>query len=297
MDVHYRDEIIHIPKEFILNALCTAPENALKTMLILLSNLELDIPDIENIAKQTGMSAKDLNDGIEYWITHGYMSKNPVNMQLEIAFSPVSRFALKKAYNPTLSREKSLVGQIEKIHGSPLSTGEIEIFLYIFKDLDFSEDLILYLADYCQNKGKFFSNYIKAVAMSWHERGVQTVDDAKANSTKYPAEVYQYINQLGKRDNIAPAETETVYKWIKDYRFSDDVIRIAINKALESGKQGKIAYADKLLTEWHNLSLKTPEEILRDSGKKKPDTVHHKNERAYDFNQIEKELLGKHIKE
>jgi DnaD/phage-associated family protein len=287
MDVHYKSSILNIPKDFILNALCSAPETELKVMLILLSNMDSDLPAIKQIAQMANITPMDVDQSIDYWINKGYMSKNPVTEQLEIAFSPVSRFVHPKAYNSTLSDAKSLVGQIEEMRGQRLGINELEIILFIYNDLGFSEELVKYLVEYCDRKDKFFANYIKKVALAWEEEGVKTIDDAKAHSTQYPTEVYKYINMLGKRDFISPIEKETVYKWISVYHYDEQIITKAINKALQSNQNGKIAYTDKVLTEWYEKNVKSAEQ-LNAKGQ-----IKQGFERDYDFEEIERELVNK----
>ena len=53
-----------------------------------------------------------------------------------------------------------------------------------------SADLIEYLIEYCVENGHTSMHYIQKVALSWCERHIKTVSEAKASSMAYNKNCY-----------------------------------------------------------------------------------------------------------
>lgn len=56
---------------------------------------------------------------------------------------------------------------IESYINKPLNPKEVQLISYLYDNLGFSPDLLLYLYEYCISLGKTNVNYIQAVAFSW----------------------------------------------------------------------------------------------------------------------------------
>ncbi|AOZ97914.1 DnaD domain-containing protein [Butyrivibrio hungatei] len=69
----------------------------------------------------------------------------------------------------------SILERAERIKGSPLNSTEISVFLFILDTLLFSGELLLCLLEKCKAAGKFGSEYIKTVAINWHDNGIDTI--------------------------------------------------------------------------------------------------------------------------
>lgn len=68
---------------------------------------------------------------------------------------------------------------VEKYIGKPLSVSEVRTVFYISEQLDFSDDLIDYLVQYCVDRGKKDFRYIEKVAVNWAENGITTPKQAE----------------------------------------------------------------------------------------------------------------------
>ncbi|MED9932422.1 MAG: DnaD domain protein, partial [Catenibacillus sp.] len=69
--------------------------------------------------------------------------------------------------------------------GRPLSQTDTNTIVFFHERLGFSIDLIEYLFEYCVSNNHRSIHYIEKVAISWAEKGIQTVSAAKAQSTAY----------------------------------------------------------------------------------------------------------------
>lgn len=69
---------------------------------------------------------------------------------------------------------QQLLFVIEQYIGKPLSLNEVRIIYHISEKLHFSNDMIDYLLQYCVDRGKKDFRYIKKVAKNWAESGIFT---------------------------------------------------------------------------------------------------------------------------
>ena len=76
---------------------------------------------------------------------------------------------------------------VESYLERPMKPTEIQLITYLYGTLHFSRELILHLYDYCISMGKTACNYIQTVALSWHEQGIKTPEQAQNASVRYLA--------------------------------------------------------------------------------------------------------------
>lgn len=192
--------------------------------------------------------------------------------------------------------------------GKTLSVSEINTLLFFYDELHFPIELIEYLIEYCVSKGSKSINYIKKTALAWAEEAITTVSQAKASTNLYSKNCFTIFNAFGiKGRNPVEFEVNYINKWTNEYAFTLDIIHNACTRTLKQTHQPSFEYADKILTDWHNKGVKHMDDVtLLDSEHKKnkaavsdkakdvPATknkFNNFNQRTYDYNQLEKELL------
>lgn len=197
----------------------------------------------------------------------------------------------------------------EQYIGRQLTHSDMQIILYLYDQLHFSSDLIDYLLQHCVERGKKDFRYIEKVALSWHEQGITSAQDAQNASRKYDKIVYTIMKSLGKTSNPAPKELEYINKWTKEYGFLLDVIQEACDKTVMNTDTHRFAYADGILSKWYQAGVQHKADIeAADSSFKKQsetrkrtsknDTRVTKNgfnnftQNAYDFDQLEQNILS-----
>lgn len=192
----------------------------------------------------------------------------------------------------------------EQYIGRPLSPSEIKTILFFTDRLNFSEDLIDYLLQYCVDKGKKDFRYIEKVAVSWVEEGITTPKQAAKFARKYDKTVYDIMKALGK--SAAPTKTEADFaiKWIKDFGFSQDIIIEACTRTVMATDSHRFEYADRILSSWHKNQVHHKADIKalddayeknRTSVKKTPVSGGQFNQfihQNYDFEALEKEIIS-----
>lgn len=95
---------------------------------------------------------------------------------------------------------------VESYLERPMKPTEIQLITYLYGTLHFSRELILHLYDYCISMGKTACNYIQTVALSWHEQGIKTPEQAQNASVRYLASYNAVSKALGLGRGLAEIE-------------------------------------------------------------------------------------------
>ena len=193
----------------------------------------------------------------------------------------------------------------EQYIGKPLSPSEIKTILFFTDKLNFSEDMIDYLIQYCVGKGKKDFRYIEKVAISWAEEGITTPGQAAKAAVKYDRAVYDTMNALGKYGTPTKAEADYARKWVQTYGFTKDIILEACHRTVMATDKHRFEYADSILNSWHQKQVHHKSDIKAlDEAYTKSRTLSSKPKSTsagqfnqfmqndYDFDALEKEILS-----
>lgn len=139
---------------------------------------------------------------------------------------------------------------------------DTEKLAYLYDVLGMSKDLLEYIAEVSVQKGKKSINYIERVALSFHEKGITTVEEAKEDNVKYFNENKAVLKAFGIYDRVlAPVELRFVKKWFDEYGFSTEIVVEAISRTVLNTSSQSFSYADGILTRWHNENVRTLSDI------------------------------------
>ncbi len=145
----------------------------------------------------------------------------------------------------------------------PLKPMDLQLILYLYEELHFKPELIMFLYEYCVSKGKKNASYIETVAISWAEEGIDTEEKAKEATTVYN----DHFNVVNKAFGLkrAPGQIERQYitKWVEVYGFADDIIEEACNRTLLRTQKPDFKYTDKILETWFKKNVKTQADITK----------------------------------
>ena len=146
----------------------------------------------------------------------------------------------------------------EKIF-SPTDT---EKLAYLYDVVGMSKDLLEYIAEISVQKGKKSISYIEKIALSFHEKGITTVEEAKEDNVKFYNENRAVLKAFGIYDRVlAPVESRFVKKWFDEYCFSPDIVVEAINRTVINTSSQSFTYADGILTRWYKENVRTLADI------------------------------------
>lgn len=143
----------------------------------------------------------------------------------------------------------------------PLKPMDIQLILYLYEELHFSSELIMYLYEYCVSRNKKNPSYIETVALTWAKEGIDTEEKAREATINYN----EHFNCVKKAFglNRAPGQIERQYitKWVEVFSFSNDIITEACNRSLLRTQKPDFKYADKILETWFKKGVKNKEDI------------------------------------
>lgn len=165
----------------------------------------------------------------------------------------------------------SMLMVLEGYLGHPLNIKEIQTATFIYKELQFSTDLIYHLYEYCVDRGKYRPEYIEHVAISWAEQNIQTPDQATNASLAYNADYSAVSKAFGMHRMPGKVEQQFIHRWVKEWGFDQSMIVEACNRTLLQISKPDFKYANSILERWHKNNLHTLEEV------KKQDADYKKN--------------------
>ncbi len=292
---------------------------------------ELSLSSIADVFEHT---ENDVRRALSYWENQGLLKvelgklgdllsvtftepwRNPAQKE-EPEEEPVRQevFAPEEDPGPAeLSEEeqkemKQLFFVAEQYLQRPLTSQEQNDYVYYYSSLHLSFDLIEYLLEYCISKGTTSRHYMRRVALSWAEKGISSVREAKRETTLYNKNYYDILKSFGiKGRSPAPPEQEMMDRWLSDYGFTIDIVLEACRRTICQTHQPNFQYADKILSEWYRQKVRSLEDIEAIDQKRQQDKSARKKEqsrqktapnrfnnfsqREYDYGELEKKLLG-----
>lgn len=153
---------------------------------------------------------------------------------------------------------------IEKMYlNRPLKPMDLQLILYLYEDLHFSPELIMYLYEYCISKGKKSNAYIESVALSWASSGIDTEEKAREAANLYNEHIIAVNKAFGLNRSPGQIEKQYITKWVEVFGFSDDIITEACNRTILRTQKPDFKYADKILDSWFKKNVKTRDDILK----------------------------------
>ena len=307
-----------VSNAFIEHYMIAARGEYVKVYLLMLKYCTFNEPGVNStvLASNLNLLESDVMNALNYWREQGVIKLLPIDSMdnFNIEFLPLntdeysnsSDLSLLKALDNSETSE--MLKYIEKILARPLSTKEMETYLSWQNEFSFSSELILLLVEYCASKGKSDYRYIEKVAISWYDKNIKTVGQAqeyiKQNEDKWK-KIRKILSYLGiKNTEIMKPQQDMIEKWIFTYKFDLPLIQKASEICFERLNRTDFKYIDGILSKWFKENIKTLEDVaIKDKNFKnnynnnnknnnKPTGFNNFKARDYDYDSLEKKLLG-----
>lgn len=263
-----------VPDVFFAEYLSSANGNFIKVYLYIfyLSKYNKDIK-LNDLSKKLNLSFKTIQEAMQYWETQNVVTKTPSGYIL----NDLQELELHSLYSPKLSsspedakkteKNKSRAKAIENINnlcfqGMMRPTWYNDIDLW-FKKYGFDEEVMIALFNYCFQRNGTSKNYIQTVAEGWAKNNIKNftdLDNYFLKQENFNTIKKSISKKLGFHRELTQYETAYVEKWVVDYRFSLDIIEIALKKTT-SKTNPNFEYLNKVISDWHDRNLKTTDEI------------------------------------
>ncbi len=169
-----------------------------------------------------------------------------------------------------LDIKKSIVSSINKgfFQGiMPISWYQnIEMWFNLYK---FEDEVMFMLFNYCNERGLLKFSYVNAVAKNWAEAGIKNeaeLDDYFMKYKKTKEISTKIAKKLNRSSRFTEYEERYIKKWVNDYRYSMDIIDLALRKTVRISNPN-LEYVHKVLTGWYKSGYRTPSQV--EKGDKK----------------------------
>ena len=263
-----------IPDIFFAEHLSQIPGDYLKIYLylIFLSKYGKDIK-LNDLSKKLNIPLKTINDGFKY------LEENELILKKSAGYIIVDlqEATLHHLYTPNLTMSKEKVEQtaknksrakaIEHINNmyfqgimGPSWYNDIDLW---FRKYGFDEQVMIALFDYCYNRSAMHRNYVQTVAEAWSSHKVKTWNDLdkyyeqQESMNKLKKSI---AKKLGKYNGLTQYEEAYIENWVQNFGYDMNIIEIALKRT--TFKQNPtFEYINKIITDWHERNLKTPDEI------------------------------------
>lgn len=303
-----------VPDDFIENYLVAANGDYVKIYLYLLYCVKSDKSfSVSSLADLFQCTENDIKRALKYWESKSLLSIEEIMEATAEIPAPVT-VPEKHSYSAAEMKKlkdqeeiRLLLVACEAYLQKQLTRTDIETLLYFYEQLHFSTDLIEYLVQYSVSKNKKSFRYMEAVAMEWHKKGIQTVEEAKFDSKPYAKECYDVLKALGiNNHDPLPEETSYVDRWMKEYGFTIDMILEACKRTIMQIHKPSFEYVDGILKSWRAAGVRhlsdveklTAEHKSKAAAKPQPKqdkSAYSKfrqfEEHTYDFEELEKKLF------
>ena len=273
-----RPDVTIIPNSIIDQYMPEANELQLKVYLYILRNIGAGIPvRVSSLADYFNETEKDITRAIAFWEKRGVFSAlpdtAPAAPEPDFTEEPVADTTVPAAgksctaSNPAPVQNrmdfKELSFVAETYMGKPLTRSDCNTLLFIQESLNFSNELIEFLLEYCAERGKKSFKYVQTVACAWAKQGITTPEEARAKGVMYSQRIYAVMNALGKKSEPTNAELNYIERWYQQYGFEGDVILEACRRTVLATDKNRFSYADKILTSWYNAGVHHTTDISR----------------------------------
>ena len=165
----------------------------------------------------------------------------------------------------------------QKYMNKAFTQRDCQVFSYLYGELKLSVELLEYLVETCVQNGHTSIRYLETVALNWHERGLTTVEAAKAYSSTYNKDAFAVMKAFGLNDR-RPAEPEKkmIDTWFGSYGFSRELVLEACSRTIQATHSPSFSYANKILSDWKEAGVKKLSDVeeldlIRQQEKKRKD--------------------------
>lgn len=263
-----------VPDIFFAEYLPQLPGDYMKIYfyMVFLSKYKKDIK-INDMSKKLSLPLKKINDGLKF------LEENKLILKKTTGYIIIDlqEATLNNLYKPNLTQSKETVEQISKNKSRAKAIEHInnmyfqgimgpswynDIDLW-FRKYNFDEQVMIALFDYCYNRSALHKNYVQAVAEAWGANKIQTWNDLDIYDQKQEKlkKIKNTIaKKLGKYNGLTQYEEAYIENWVLDFGYDINIIEIALKRT--TFKQNPtFEYINNIITDWHERSLKTPDEI------------------------------------
>ena len=268
---------ISVSEIFILKYMKDMPQEAVKLYMYLLyiEANQINI-EIETISKEINISLKDVKASLDYLQEKGLI----IMMEEGFYIVDLQEKEVMELYTPKVTASKEMIeanqkknnkrekiiNDIESMYfaGNMKAEWYKKIILW-FEKYNFSNEAMLGIFSHCFSDEVKPIAYVETVVKSMADKGVITINDLSKQIVNYDkkSKIIKFVKtELNLHKALTKPQERIVEKWIFDYNYDKEQIKLVIDKTINAQNVG-FNYLDKIITEWYQQGLKTVEDILK----------------------------------
>lgn len=249
----------------------------------------------------------DIRDNIIYLGEKSSISEDEPEQADEITPPPVPKDSVKVQYSVSemakeIEMNKSLSDMLmvaQEVMGKPFNNSDTNTLFWFYDGLGFSPEVILMLLEHCVSADKRNMAYVEKVAISWHEKGITTIEDVERleNEEKENNNYIFTIKRLmGINDrSFTKIEENFLNEWKNIDNMNEEMVALAYEYCILQINKLSFPYMNKIIKRWKNDGIFTVEAAEADNEKFKNrqqnvQKSEFSNTTDYDYEEIEKRM-------
>lgn len=268
-----------VSNQFIDEYMAEANGEYVKVYLYLLRQGGDSVTLVE-VADALNHTEADVRRALAYWQKAGVVKADAMKEEKPQAgeAKKVSSERQQAAQESSAARMSVSSGEIEKLSGDTefsqllyiaqkylnkvFTPMDCEVFAYLYSTLQMPAELLEYLVEYCAQNNHSSIRYIEKVAINWHEKKLNSVEEARAYAKSFSKDTFAVMKAFGLTGrNPGEKEFEDIERWFKDYGFTKEIVTEACNRTMEAIHTPSFQYADQILKEWKKVGVKAMRDI------------------------------------
>ena len=269
----------------------------LKTLLWVFRNAAETI-DPEIISKEIGYKAADVNDALVALCEWNILQSDdrvietipePVKAEEAPQKKELPELAVvKPTYEQVVERCKespeiaNMFTDLQAILGKTIGYDSQCILLMMHDQYGLPVEVIYMLVNYCVSIGKTGFSYISKVGKDWGEKEIDSIEkaDEQISILNTCTGAWREFAQMAGIQNPKPTTAQSAFlrTWTIDMKFNVEMIYLAYEEMSNHTTKLSFPYMNKVLTNWFEKGIKTPDDIERDKQEYKKTAEQKKND-------------------
>lgn len=324
--------VFAVPTAVVDKGLKLATEVQLKVLLYILRSNGNTLTD-EAVSQALDIHPEDVRDAIEYWSDRGLLAsasesvalpeslpldnltsavvtqqnENAVTSEAVVADKPRP---MSRATKPEpgyvakrLRADKNLVllmDEAQRILGKVLSNSDTATLVMLHDTDGLPVEVILMLMEHCVQIDKGNMRYIEKTGIQWASDGVTTIGLAEEKIKRYSESSVAWTTVaavFGLQQSGTPTKKQLEFAdvWINIWKFTEDMLRLAYERCVDTKGQLSLSYINAILRRWFEQGLRNTDEVLQaDKAKpkaKRQGSAIDSDTPSYDLDEYEKKSI------
>lgn len=185
-----------------------------------------------------------------------------------------------------------LMQEAQLILGRPISPGLSSSLLFIHDDYGLPVDVIVMLLQYVKKKGRDNTNYIESVAKGWASDGIFDLQAAeqKLRQLDEAEQAWHRVEAALRIPQRSPSSREEQFarRWLLEWNFSEEMLREAYDRCVDSTGRMNLSYINRILERWHKAGISTPQQAALEQTARPTSVKTQEKETSFDLDEYER---------